>query len=86
MLPARDGDDGDDDGDDDDEAITCEVSTDLEAHFGMQWCWQLDEDCAIEQLDAELANQFAMFVIYLTVQPHLTVRALLDRQRYSVTP
>ena len=58
MSPARDGDDvdddgdddgddGDDDGDDDDEAITCEVSTDLAPLIGMQWCWQLDEDCAI---------------------------------------
>ena len=86
MLPARDGDDGDDDGDDDDEAITCEVFTDQELLIGVQGGWQLDEDCAIEQLDAELANQFAMFVIYLTVQPHLTVRVCKDPQKYRVTP
>ena len=86
MSPAKDGDDGDDNGDDDDEAITCEVSTDLEPLIGMQGCWQLDEDCAIEQLDAELANQFAMFVIYAAVQPHLTVRLSVDPQKYRVTP
>ena len=86
MLPARDGDDGDDDGDDDDEAITFEVFTDQELLIGMQGGWQLDEDYAIEQLDAELANQGAMFVIYAAVQPHLTVRLSPDPHMYRVTP
>ena len=86
MLLARDGDDGDDDGDDDDEAITCEVFTDQELLIGMHGGWQLDKDCAIEQLEADFPNQVAMFVIYLTIQPPLTIRVCHDRQRYSVTP